>query len=68
MKVTKLSVQIKRLREARGWSQVELSRAARVDQGLLSRLEDGIGNPSLKTLAAIAKALGVSLSELVDGV
>jgi transcriptional regulator with XRE-family HTH domain len=68
MKVTKLAVRIKQLRQARGLSQVELSRAAKVDQGLLSRLEDGIGNPSLKTLGAIAKALGVSVSELTLGV
>ena len=36
--------------------------AARVEVG------DGTGNPSLKTMAAIAKALEVTISELVDGV
>ena len=68
MKVTRLGIRIKRLREAKGWSQSDLSRAAGLAHGLVSRLEDSIGNPSLKTLAAIAKALEVSLSELVDGV
>jgi transcriptional regulator with XRE-family HTH domain len=68
MKVTRLGAKIKRLREAKEWSQSDLTRAAGLTHGLVSRLEDGAGNPSLKTLAAIAKALNVSISELVDGV
>jgi transcriptional regulator with XRE-family HTH domain len=68
MKVTRLGARIVRLRKGKGWSQIELARSAKMDQGLLSRLEDGIGNPSLKTIAAIAKALDVSVSELTQGV
>jgi transcriptional regulator with XRE-family HTH domain len=68
MNVIRLGSKIKRLREAKSWSQSELTRAAGLTHGLVSRLEDGIGNPSLKTLAAIAKALGVTVSKLVDGV
>jgi len=68
MKVTRLGAKIKRLREDKNWSQSDLTRAAGLTHGLVSRLEDGIGNPSLKTLAAIAKALGVSVSELTEGV
>jgi transcriptional regulator with XRE-family HTH domain len=68
MKVTRLGAHIVQLRQAKGWSQIELARSAKVDQGLLSRLEDGVGNPSLKTIAAIAKALGVSISGLTQGV
>ena len=68
MKVTRLGARIKRLREAKNWSQSDLTRTAALTHGLISRLEDGTGNPSLKTLAAIAKALDVTISELVDGV
>lgn len=68
MNVVRLGSKIKRLREAKSWSQSELTRAAGLTHGLVSRLEDGIGNPSLKTLAAIAKALEVTVSKLVDGV
>jgi transcriptional regulator with XRE-family HTH domain len=46
----------------------DLTRAAGLTHGLVSRLEDGTGNLSLKTLAAIAKAFNVTISELVDGV
>jgi transcriptional regulator with XRE-family HTH domain len=68
MKVTRLGSKIKQLREAKAWSQSDLTRAAGLTHGLVSRLEDGVGNPSLKTLAAIGKALGVSVSELTLGV
>jgi transcriptional regulator with XRE-family HTH domain len=68
MKITRLGVRIKQLREAKDWSQNELSRRAKVDQGLISRLEDGVGNPGLNTLGAIAKALRVTISELTRGV
>jgi transcriptional regulator with XRE-family HTH domain len=67
MKVTRLGAKIKRLREDKNWSQSDLTRAAGLTHGLVSRLEDGMGNPGLKTLAAIAKALNVTISELVDG-
>jgi transcriptional regulator with XRE-family HTH domain len=66
MKVSTLGSKIKRLREAKDWSQSDLTRAAGLTHGLVSRLEDGTGNPSLKTLAAIAKALDVTISELVE--
>jgi transcriptional regulator with XRE-family HTH domain len=68
MKVTRLGVRIKRLREGKNWSQSDLTRAAGLTHGLVSRLEDGVGNPSLNTLAAIAKALGTTVSELTQGV
>lgn len=67
MKVTRLGAKIRRFREAKDWSQSDLTRAAGLTHGLVSRLEDGTGNPSFKTLAAIAKALGITISELVEG-
>jgi putative transcriptional regulator len=67
MKVTKVGAKIKQLREGKGWSQSELTRAAGLTNGLVSRLEAGEGNPTLKVLAAIGKALGVSVSELTLG-
>jgi transcriptional regulator with XRE-family HTH domain len=67
MKVTKVGAKIRQLREAKEWSQSDLTRVAGLTNGLVSRLEAGTGNPSLKTLGAIAKALGVSVSELTQG-
>lgn len=50
-----------RERVKRGWSQTELAKAIGSRQPVISRLERGDGNPSLQTLARIAKALDLSL-------
>jgi ribosome-binding protein aMBF1 (putative translation factor) len=66
--IEKFAVRIKRLREANNWSQSDLTWAAGLTHGLVSRLEDGIGSPSFKTMDVIAVALGVTISELLDEV
>jgi ribosome-binding protein aMBF1 (putative translation factor) len=48
-------------RSKRGWSQAKLATAIGSRQPVISRLERGDGNPSLKTLGRIAKALDLSL-------
>jgi len=55
---------VRELREARGLSQEELAFRARVHRTYLGGIERGERNPSLKNIAAIAEALGVTLSEL----
>lgn len=45
----------------RGWSQSQLAEAIGSRQPVVSRLERGDGNPSLRTLERIAKALDLSL-------
>ena len=44
----------------------QLAAAASVSAGLVSQLERGIGNPSLKTLQAIANALDLRIGDLVE--
>lgn len=51
------------LREARGWSQADLARAARVAQPTISSLETG-GQQTSRKLPQIAAALGVKVSAL----
>ena len=48
---------IRESREAAGISQRELSRRSGVIQADISKLERGIGNPSLKTIRRIADAM-----------
>ena len=45
----------------RGWSQTKLAEAIGSRQPVISRLERGTGNPSLRTLKKIASALDLSL-------
>jgi len=45
----------------KGISQKELSKITKIHQAEISKIERGIGNPSIKTLDRIAKGLGLKL-------
>lgn len=55
---------IKKIREARGLSQKEIATMIKMDQSQYSKLEKDKTDPSVSTLAKVAKALGIQLSEL----
>lgn len=56
-----------RLRTAKGWSLSELARQAGVTKSLVSRLENGVTvNSKIETLKAIASALDIDTSELLE--
>jgi len=55
---------IKRIREAKNLTQKEVISAIGMGAAMYSRIENGKTEPSLTTLEKIAKALGVSLSEI----
>jgi transcriptional regulator with XRE-family HTH domain len=63
-----LGREIRRRRTALGWTQERLAEAARITPHYLSTIETGRRDPSISTVMAIAKALGVSPGELVGGV
>ena len=50
---------------AKGLSQEELAFIAGIHRNYLGGIERGERNPALDNIAAIAKALGVDLSELL---
>jgi transcriptional regulator with XRE-family HTH domain len=57
----------KRLKELRiraGKSQEELAHDASVARARISAIEVGDGNPTVLTVAALCRALGISLAEL----
>ena len=58
---------LKRLREARGWSQQELADQAHVPYITIYRCERGLHQePRVSVAAKLARALGVSLDVLAD--
>ncbi len=59
---------IKRLRTERNLSQRQLSHMADVSGPHFGLIEAGVGNVTLLVLVKIAKALGVSISDLFEGV
>ena len=63
---TRLGMKIKRLRIAHGFTQVDLAARAKVTQGYIAQLESGLQkDPSLAVVRRLAKALKVTVGELV---
>lgn len=56
---------VRAMREARGWTQAELAEFAGLDVSYVSQVERGLRDPSLSSITALAKGLGVGLGELV---
>jgi len=62
-----LANNIKKLREAKGLSQEKLARLADVANNTLIKMESGENqNPTLDTLKKVAKALDVSVDDLIQ--
>jgi transcriptional regulator with XRE-family HTH domain len=59
---------IRRLREKRGLSQVEMAHRFGIDRGHISDLERGKKNVCLPMLEVLSKGFGISVSELMKGV
>jgi transcriptional regulator with XRE-family HTH domain len=57
---------LKQLREAKHLSQAALAKRARLSREYVLRLEAGQQDPSLSTLTALAKALGVPVTALLE--
>lgn len=67
MSTRKLSRMIKRLLKERGMSQLQLADKSGVPQSYISELAAGKKkNPSLEALQKLARALGVTVSELLE--
>jgi len=61
----RLGKNLKRIRTTKGISQGEIGRILEVDKSFVSNIENGKTNPTLATIAKIAKAIGVSVGELM---
>jgi transcriptional regulator with XRE-family HTH domain len=63
----RMSRLLKRIRVGKGLTQRDLAKRAGVTQGYVAQLEMGIRrNPSIDTLKRLAKALGVSVTALLE--
>ena len=61
----RFSRQLKRVRHQRGMTQLALAYKTKLSLGYVARLEQGLHDPPLSTLAKLAKALKVTVAELV---
>jgi transcriptional regulator with XRE-family HTH domain len=58
---------LRAMREAKGLTQVQLAKRAKLTQSYLAEIETGTKkNPSLALLKRLAKALGVPVTELLE--
>ncbi len=62
----KLGENMKKIRLAKGMTQGDICRKLELDRAYISNIESGNKNPTLSTITNIARALGVSVSELVE--
>ena len=62
-----LGENIRERREAIGWTQLRLAGEARVTTAAISYFESNQKIPNAFTFDAIAKALGVTMDELMNG-
>ena len=61
----KLGANMKRIRTEKQMSQGDICRKLGVDRSYISNVENGNKNPTLLTVERIAKALNVSIEELM---
>jgi transcriptional regulator with XRE-family HTH domain len=66
--LTRFGRRVRALRMARGQSQETFADACGIDRTYISGIERGKRNVGLKNIAVIAQALGITLSELFEGV
>lgn len=59
---------VRELRKAQGYSQEGFAAACELDRTYIGGIERGERNVALRNIEAIALTLGISLSELMDGV
>lgn len=61
----KLGENLKRIRREKRISQGDIVKTSGIDKAMISNIENGKTNPTLATLAKIAKAVEVSINELL---
>ena len=67
LKETKRTIgaRIADIRESQGISQRQFSLMIELDRVTLSRIENGIGNPTIETLQRIADGLGIDIADFM---
>jgi transcriptional regulator with XRE-family HTH domain len=64
----RLGQRIRKIRREKGWRQIDLAEHSGVHEVHISDIERGAREICLNNLVALAKGLGVSVSELVKGI
>lgn len=63
-----VGLRLRQHREARGLTQERLAEKAGLDQTYISGIERGVRNPGIKNIVRLARALGIPVAKLLEGV
>ena len=63
----KFGTRVRELRKAKGFSQEGFAERCQLDRTYIGGIERGERNVALRNIEAIAHALGISMSELLQG-
>ena len=63
---SRLGLNVRRLRTAKGWSQEAFADEANIHRTYVSDIERGSRNPTITIVEKLAKPLGVSAGTLLD--
>ncbi|MGD1021027.1 MAG: helix-turn-helix transcriptional regulator [Verrucomicrobiia bacterium] len=66
--LTAFGLNVRKQREAHGLTQESLAEKADLDQTYISGIKRGLRNPGVLSIAKIAKALGISISDVCRGI
>ena len=58
---------VRRLRQAKGWSQEKFAHQCGLDRTYIGGIERGERNVALRNIERLADALGISISQLMKG-
>jgi transcriptional regulator with XRE-family HTH domain len=58
---------VRELRETKGWTLEVLAETAKMNELQVGHIERGASDPKLSTMVKLAKALGITISELLRG-
>lgn len=59
-----IGANVRRLRVARGWKQVDLAKAVGLHESQIQKIEGGRANPSTTALITLADVLGIAPTDL----
>ena len=65
--LTRFGKRVRELRKSQGYSQESFAAECGLDRTYLGGIERGERNVALRNIGAIANALGISISELTQG-
>jgi transcriptional regulator with XRE-family HTH domain len=63
-----IGLRVRRLREAKRWTQETLAERSNLDRSYVAAIETGRSPPSVKAMAKIARGFDTTLSDLFDEV